>query len=130
MKGWTGKTLIVDLTHGTIATEPLNMDIATLFIGGRGLGVDWERGGSQAGECQEGFEVLTPVPEADHHYRPTLDPQPVEASRQGGAPLSQFGVGRHSRGLDQSGAVWEAPGDGGDEAGQEHYSPHAALRVN
>ena len=38
MKGWTGKTLIVDLTHGTITTEPLNMDIAPLFIGGRGLG--------------------------------------------------------------------------------------------
>jgi aldehyde:ferredoxin oxidoreductase len=38
MKGWTGKTLIVDLTTGAIATDTLDMDIACDFIGGRGVG--------------------------------------------------------------------------------------------
>jgi aldehyde:ferredoxin oxidoreductase len=38
MKGWMGKILIVDLTHSTITTEPLDPDIAQQFIGGRGLG--------------------------------------------------------------------------------------------
>jgi aldehyde:ferredoxin oxidoreductase len=38
MNGWMGKTLIVDLTTGQIATEPLNMELARQFIGGRGLG--------------------------------------------------------------------------------------------
>jgi aldehyde:ferredoxin oxidoreductase len=38
MKGWIGKTLIVDLNTGSIATEPLDAEIARQFIGGRGLG--------------------------------------------------------------------------------------------
>ncbi|MCD4686411.1 MAG: aldehyde ferredoxin oxidoreductase family protein [Anaerolineae bacterium] len=38
MKGWTGKTLHVDLTTGSIETKPLDMDIAKQFIGGRGIG--------------------------------------------------------------------------------------------
>ncbi len=38
MNGWMGKILVVDLTTGSITTEPLDMDIARQFIGGRGLG--------------------------------------------------------------------------------------------
>jgi aldehyde:ferredoxin oxidoreductase len=38
MNGWTGKTLIVDLTTGDITTDTLDMDIARDFIGGRGIG--------------------------------------------------------------------------------------------
>ncbi|HEX3053323.1 MAG TPA: aldehyde ferredoxin oxidoreductase family protein [Aggregatilineaceae bacterium] len=38
MNGWLGKTLIVDLTTGSITHEPLNMELARQFIGGRGLG--------------------------------------------------------------------------------------------
>ncbi len=36
--GWQGKVLRVDLTAGTIADEPLNMDWAQQFVGQRGLG--------------------------------------------------------------------------------------------
>ena len=39
MKGWMGRILVIDLTRGTIETQPLDMEIARLFIGGRGLGV-------------------------------------------------------------------------------------------
>jgi len=38
MNGWMGKVLVVDLTRGEIATTPLDMEMARLFIGGRGLG--------------------------------------------------------------------------------------------
>ncbi|MBI5957545.1 MAG: aldehyde ferredoxin oxidoreductase, partial [Chloroflexi bacterium] len=38
MNGWSGNTLVIDLTTGSIAAEPLNMDIAHQFIGGRGIG--------------------------------------------------------------------------------------------
>ena len=37
MKGWIGKTLIVDLNTGSIATEPLDAEIARQFIGGTWL---------------------------------------------------------------------------------------------
>ena len=36
--GWQGKLLRVNLTAGTIADEPLNMDWAQQFVGQRGLG--------------------------------------------------------------------------------------------
>ncbi len=38
MEGWTGKILEIDLTSGAIRTLPLDMEIARLFLGGRGLG--------------------------------------------------------------------------------------------
>jgi aldehyde:ferredoxin oxidoreductase len=38
MKGWIGKILRVDLTKGEWKTEELNRDMASKFIGGRGLG--------------------------------------------------------------------------------------------
>jgi aldehyde:ferredoxin oxidoreductase len=38
MNGWTGKTLVIDLTTGSIAAESLDMDIARQFVGGRGIG--------------------------------------------------------------------------------------------
>ena len=38
MKGWTGKILDIDLTSGVIHTQPLDMEMARLFLGGRGLG--------------------------------------------------------------------------------------------
>lgn len=38
MNGWMGKLLVVDLTNGGISTQPLDMEMARLFIGGRGLG--------------------------------------------------------------------------------------------
>lgn len=38
MNGWTGKTLVVDLNTGSIQNEPLDMDLAHKFIGGRGIG--------------------------------------------------------------------------------------------
>lgn len=37
-KGWMGRILVVDLTAGTLESQPLDMDIAHNFIGGRGLG--------------------------------------------------------------------------------------------
>jgi len=38
MKGWIGKLLRVDLTKGEWKTEELDKNLATKFIGGRGLG--------------------------------------------------------------------------------------------
>lgn len=38
MNGWMGKLLVIDLASGSVATQPLNMEMARLFIGGRGLG--------------------------------------------------------------------------------------------
>jgi aldehyde:ferredoxin oxidoreductase len=38
MEGWAGKILDINLTDGAINTLPLDMDIARLFLGGRGLG--------------------------------------------------------------------------------------------
>lgn len=38
MNGWMGKIIRVNLTNETIKTEPLNMQDAKLYIGGRGLG--------------------------------------------------------------------------------------------
>lgn len=35
--GWTGKVLRIDLTNGTVKTEPTNMDWAMKYIGQRGL---------------------------------------------------------------------------------------------
>ncbi len=35
--GWTGKILRIDLTNGTIKTEPLNMEWADKYLGQRGL---------------------------------------------------------------------------------------------
>lgn len=38
MEGWAGKILDIDLTSGRIETLPLDMEMARLFLGGRGLG--------------------------------------------------------------------------------------------
>ena len=38
MEGWAGKILDIDLTTGVISTQPLDMEMARLFLGGRGLG--------------------------------------------------------------------------------------------
>ena len=38
MYGWMGKLIRVNLANGTISTEPLNMQDAKLYVGGRGLG--------------------------------------------------------------------------------------------
>jgi aldehyde:ferredoxin oxidoreductase len=39
MLGWAGKILDINLTDGSIETVPLDMEMARLFLGGRGLGV-------------------------------------------------------------------------------------------
>ncbi len=39
MEGWAGKILEIDLTTGITQTSALNMEMARLFLGGRGLGV-------------------------------------------------------------------------------------------
>lgn len=38
MQGWVGKILDIDLNRGSIETRPLDMEMARLFLGGRGLG--------------------------------------------------------------------------------------------
>ncbi len=38
MEGWAGKILDINLTSGSIETLPLDMEMARLFLGGRGLG--------------------------------------------------------------------------------------------
>ena len=38
MEGWAGKILDIDLTTGTVEVVPLDMTLARLFLGGRGLG--------------------------------------------------------------------------------------------
>ncbi len=38
MEGWAGKILEIDLTTGITQTSALNMEMARLFLGGRGLG--------------------------------------------------------------------------------------------
>ena len=38
MQGWAGKILDIDLTSGEINDVPLDMEMARLFLGGRGLG--------------------------------------------------------------------------------------------
>jgi len=38
MEGWAGRILDIDLSSGTIEIYPLNMDMATMYLGGRGLG--------------------------------------------------------------------------------------------
>jgi aldehyde:ferredoxin oxidoreductase len=49
MNGWAGRILVVDLAAGTIASQPLNMEMARLFLGGRGLGsrLLWEMVGPE-----------------------------------------------------------------------------------
>ncbi len=44
MEGWAGKILDIDLTTGRIDTLPLDMEMARLYLGGRGLGARmlWE----------------------------------------------------------------------------------------
>jgi aldehyde:ferredoxin oxidoreductase len=51
MNGWTGRTLDVDLTTGTIQTQPLDVERARLFLGGRGLGARllWDLVGPEVG---------------------------------------------------------------------------------
>ena len=39
MEGWTGKILDINLSSGEIQTVPLDMEMARLFLGGRGLGI-------------------------------------------------------------------------------------------
>ncbi|GBD13939.1 putative oxidoreductase YdhV [bacterium HR24] len=39
--GWVGTVLRIDLTNGRIVREPLNMDWARQFLGGRGLGTKY-----------------------------------------------------------------------------------------
>jgi ribulose-5-phosphate 4-epimerase/fuculose-1-phosphate aldolase len=45
MQGWMGKTLEVDLSSREIAFHQLDVNLARLFLGGRGLGARllWER---------------------------------------------------------------------------------------
>lgn len=38
MTGWMGKILLVDLSSREVSTQPLDLEMARLFIGGRGLG--------------------------------------------------------------------------------------------
>ena len=38
MEGWAGKILDINLTNGAVETVPLDMEMAYLFLGGRGLG--------------------------------------------------------------------------------------------
>ncbi len=38
MQGWAGKILDINLSDGTVETVPLDMEMARLFLGGRGLG--------------------------------------------------------------------------------------------
>ncbi len=38
MAGWSEKVLDIDLSNKTYKTYPLDMEMARLFIGGRGLG--------------------------------------------------------------------------------------------
>jgi aldehyde:ferredoxin oxidoreductase len=49
MTGWAEKILDIDLTSRTVKTTPLDMEMARLFIGGRGLGARllWELVGPQ-----------------------------------------------------------------------------------
>ncbi|MDR3573804.1 MAG: aldehyde ferredoxin oxidoreductase family protein [Anaerolineaceae bacterium] len=49
MNGWTGKILDIDLTKGVIKNYPLDMEMAHLFIGGRGLGarILWDEVGPE-----------------------------------------------------------------------------------
>lgn len=48
MEGWAGKILDINLTSGTIETVPLDLEMARLFLGGRGLGARllWDSVGS------------------------------------------------------------------------------------
>lgn len=41
LHGWTGQLLRINLTEGSIAKEPLNMEWARQYIGGRGLGTKY-----------------------------------------------------------------------------------------
>lgn len=41
MNAWTGKLLRIDLATGSIATEPLKMDLARDYVGARGLGTKY-----------------------------------------------------------------------------------------
>ncbi len=49
MHGWMGKILDIDLTHRRVTTRALDMDIARLFLGGRGLGARllWDEVGAK-----------------------------------------------------------------------------------
>jgi aldehyde:ferredoxin oxidoreductase len=38
MNGWAGKILDINLSTGCVETHPLNMEMAQLYLGGRGLG--------------------------------------------------------------------------------------------
>ncbi len=49
MEGWNGKILDVDLSSGTVRTQVMDMEMARLFLGGRGMGVRllWDLVGPQ-----------------------------------------------------------------------------------
>jgi aldehyde:ferredoxin oxidoreductase len=49
MQGWMGKTLEVDLSSGEIAFQQLDVNLARLFLGGRGLGARllWDMAGPE-----------------------------------------------------------------------------------
>ncbi len=55
MNGWMGKILEVDLTTSTTRERPLDMEMARLFLGGRGLGARllWD-------EVPPGVDALSP----------------------------------------------------------------------
>jgi aldehyde:ferredoxin oxidoreductase len=49
MGGWMGNLLDINLTTGEVTTKPLDMEMARLFLGGRGLGARllWDEVGAQ-----------------------------------------------------------------------------------
>lgn len=55
MNGWMGKILEVNLTTSTVSERPLDMDMARLYLGGRGLGARllWD-------EVGPGIDSLSP----------------------------------------------------------------------
>ncbi len=49
MPGWNEQVLEIDLSSGQVVTHPLDMEMARLFLGGRGLGARllWDAVGPQ-----------------------------------------------------------------------------------
>ncbi len=60
MEGWAGRILDIDLSSGSVETQPLDTEMAWLYLGGRGLGARllWDLVGPQIAPLSSGNVLI------------------------------------------------------------------------
>ena len=60
MEGWAGRILDIDLSSGSVETQPLDTEMARLYLGGRGLGARllWDLVGPQIAPLSSGNVLI------------------------------------------------------------------------